>query len=840
MKRNIIILFVLLISINNLFAGVFDNYKKLNTLETNNFEIIFDDASINEGFQIYNSCETIYNNIITLFNLKNRTQKIEVVITSDIQEFNAYFSLMPSPHIVLYNTIATDNSLNVFNENYILNIFKHELTHALTLMGENNFIRRFFSQSITNSLLNVTSFNAEGYAVLSESNTNEGRLNSNLYRSRLLQGRLENKFLKYNEVQGNRDTYPSDVFYLYGSFFNKFLLEKYGIEKYQEYVYQLSKFQILFIDPNYAFKKVFNESIYDVYDLFKESFLIINTKEIDTTNYDYTPSSLIKENNTALVYQIRNDSVKNIETGDTIIKYISNSYNISYNDDTFVISAIKNNPLEKTETIIYKDGEKDSFILDHFKMGIYFKSNIVGIYNEGQKQYIAFLKNKEIVKKIPLSNNESVQKIDIINDKIVFLSRYNSKDTISIIQNDNQITSYQINDDIEVIDFSIDNNKIILSTIKYNQLPRLSYIEIDTNKLFINSFDIIGGVFNPIKIDNNIYFISKYTDNNKLIKTSIYNFNFKEYPLKKINRSIKDYADITYDLSIMGNYNLFKYIFKGSFFPFVLPDTNGIASSIYFNSLDPAEFLNTELIANLNLNNNFDYNLVLNLSSITGNKNSRLSFYLDGQIINSQNNTNFAIESENNRIFENNNNNFIYLGFYNKTDIVSYIGNSSEIGYGFTTNVGPTLDNKFSYYLAYNIRSIYDYSTNSFYNQNLIKANLRIPYLIPYIKENRFTINLPLKISYEYNLNNFSQNVSLSLLLFNMEIQKSFVKIPYYLNNIQVYLNYKEDVISAYTVFTSSITQTKLNFVKLYPGFRYYYDLSNKELKLQVSFFNSF
>lgn len=135
MKRNIIILFLLLLlSINNLFAGVFDNYKKLNTLETNNFEIIFDDESINEGFQIYNSCESIYNDIITFFNLENRTQKIEVVITSDIQQFNAYFSLMPSPHIVLYNTIATDNSLNVFNENYILNIFKHELTHALTLM----------------------------------------------------------------------------------------------------------------------------------------------------------------------------------------------------------------------------------------------------------------------------------------------------------------------------------------------------------------------------------------------------------------------------------------------------------------------------------------------------------------------------------------------------------------------------------------------------------------------------------------------------------------------------------------------------------------------------------
>lgn len=840
MKRKIIFILLLLLSINNIFSGVFDNYKKLNTLETNNFEIIFDNESINEGFLIYNSCETIYKDVIDFFNLKNRTQKIEVVITSDIQQFNAYFSLMPSPHIVLYNTIAVNNSLNVFNDNYILNIFKHELTHALTLMGENNLIRSVFSQSITNSLLNVTSFNSEGYAVLSESNSNEGRLNSNLYRSRLLQSRLENKFLKYNEVQGNRDIYPSDVFYLYGSFFNKFLLEKYGIEKYQQYVYQLSKFQILFIDPNYAFNKVFNENIYDVYDSFKDSFSIINTQQIDITNYDYSPTSLIKADNTALVHQYRNDSVKNIETGNTIIKNIKNAYNISYNDGTYVISSIKNLPLNKTEVKVKKDYQEESFIVENFKMGIYFKSNIVGIYNEGQKQYIAFVKNKEIIKKIPLSNNESVQKIDIINDKIVFLSRYNSKDTISIIQNDNQITSYQINEDIEIIDFSIDKNKIILSTVKYNQLPRLSYIDLETNKLFINTFDIIGGVYNPIKVDNFIYFISKYSERNKLVKTSISNFKFVESQIEITNRTVEEYDVMTNNLSLMGKYNIFKYILNGSFFPFILPDTNGVVSSVYFNSIDPAEFLNTELIANINLNNDYKYNLILNLSSITGFKSSRLSFYLDGQIVSPQNNTKYAIESEYNHIFEKNANNFINLNIFNKTDIVSYIGNSSEIGYGFISNVGPTLDNKLSYYLAYNINSIYDFSTNNFYNYNMIKARLRVPYLIPFITEDRFTINLPLKINFTYNLNNFSHNLSLSLLLFNMEIQKSFVKIPYYLNNIQVYLNYEEDVISAYTVFTSSITQTKLNLAKLYPGLRYFYDLSNKELKLQVSFFTSF
>ena len=473
-------------------------------------------------------------------------------------------------------------------------------------------------------------------------------------------------------------------------------------------------------------------------------------------------------------------------------------------------------------------------------MGIYFKSNIVGIYNEGQKQYIAFVKNKEIINKIPLKINESVQKIDVINDKIIFLSRYNAKDTISIIQSDNQITSYQIDEDVEIVDFSINNNKIILSTVKYNQLPRLSYIDLDSNKLFINDFDIIGGVYNPIIIDNDAYYISKYSDNNKLKKASILNFNFEEYPLNIINRNIKEYDEKINDISIMRKYNLSKYIFKGSFFPFVLPVTNGIVASLYFNSLDPAEFLNTELIANVNLFKNYEYNLRLNLSSFTGYKNSRLTLFLDGEIINPQSNPNFIIEQEYNRIFEKDNNNFINLNFFNKTNIVSFIGNSSEIGYGFLTNVGPTLENKLSYYFAYNMTSIYDYSTNNFYNTNLIKANIRLPYIIPFIKENRFTINLPLKISYQYNLNNMTHDLYLSLLLFNVEIQKSFVKIPYYLNNIQVYLNYKEDVISAYTVFTSSLTQSIFSRSKTYPGFRYFYDLSSKELKVQVAFFSSF
>ena len=343
-----------------------------------------------------------------------------MAITSDIQNYNAYFSLNPNPRIVLYNTIAVNNNFNVFSSDLLLNTFKHELTHALTRMGENNIFREVFSQGLSFATFNMTKFNSEGLAVISESQNGEGRLNNAYYKSRILEILLEDKFLKYNEVQGNRDIYPSDVFYLFGSFFNQYLIDTYGLDKFQKYVKELNTPNPLFLDANYSFNKVYSKNLYHVWQEFKLSFTIPKTKDINCFEYDYLPSFIFRDDNSVLVAQLRNDSIKDVETGKTLIKNLDNTYWATSNENKIILSSYIRDRLNKTNTIVIdSDNNKTEFNLKNFKMPIAYNDYIIGIYNEGQKQYIAFAKNGVIEKKISVNDNEFIQKIDILNDKIV-------------------------------------------------------------------------------------------------------------------------------------------------------------------------------------------------------------------------------------------------------------------------------------------------------------------------------------------------------------------------------------------------------------------------------------
>ena len=63
MKKPFLLLVVLTLISFQLHSSVFDSFKPLNLLETENFDIIFDDNSIKEGFLIYDNCEEAYKEI---------------------------------------------------------------------------------------------------------------------------------------------------------------------------------------------------------------------------------------------------------------------------------------------------------------------------------------------------------------------------------------------------------------------------------------------------------------------------------------------------------------------------------------------------------------------------------------------------------------------------------------------------------------------------------------------------------------------------------------------------------------------------------------------------------
>lgn len=838
MKKPFLLLVVLTLISFQLHSSVFDSFKPLNLLETENFDIIFDDNSIKEGFLIYDNCEEAYKEIVDFYALK-RTQRINVVITSDYQMLNAYFSFFPSPHIVLYNTVAVNNDLNIFSSDYLLNIFKHELSHALTLFGENTFVRKVFSQNLAYSYLNITSFTAEGLAMISESSNGEGRLNSPYYLSRILQARVEDKFPHYYEVQGNRDVYPRDFNYLYASFFNQFLINTYGLDKYREYLNGLNSFQLFFVSANYAFKKVYDKNIFNVYEDFKNSFKLLDVKEIDYEKLNYSPSVITKANDSVYVYESKNDRVRDIISEKNIAKLVSSTYHISYGEDKLILSRYKNDPFPKTFITVVERGEKHHLNIDNFKMAISFKDFIVGIHNEGSIQFIAFLQNEKIVKKIQIPENEFVQKLDVLNDNIVFLSKYEGKNCISIIDSDNSRTIYKVDKGIEIIDFSLSQRKIILSSVENNTLSRLSYIDTLSEKLFINDFDVSGGVNSPVILDDNVYYIANLFEEKELRVAPLSEFSFKERFLSIEKNIFETPITDKFNLEEIGKYNLFKYLHQGTFLPFAYYDGKGVSALLFYQTVDPAEYLDIQILLTSKLYGDINTDLSINLSSYSYYKYSSLNFSL----------TNLAssefyslITYKRNRTFDFSNNDFLSIEFQTQFNNKMQVLLNPTIGYGFETRMGQSINNSLGLFVYYNPTGLYNFEDNSFDYGNVIGADIKLPYLLFFIKYDKATINLPVKINVEYDLknNNFLYNVS--LLLFEKGINSSFIRLPIYFHNVQLYgnYNYSKNKISASLIFSSSFAQTRILTGKLSPGLRYSYDFDTGEDEFEISLFAQF
>ena len=131
MKRFFAVLFCTFIFVNYSFAynGVFSGEKKLSVVKTQWFDIIYQQSSEEVAGILFEKADGIYEDIAADYGITPQF-RMPVVITSALEEFNAYWSSYPYNHIVIYDT-GTNESLKVFSES-LCATFRHELTHAVS------------------------------------------------------------------------------------------------------------------------------------------------------------------------------------------------------------------------------------------------------------------------------------------------------------------------------------------------------------------------------------------------------------------------------------------------------------------------------------------------------------------------------------------------------------------------------------------------------------------------------------------------------------------------------------------------------------------------------------
>ena len=256
--------------------------QKLYLIKTEHFDIIFPEASRPSALRLFAMAESVYDEVAGKLASRLPT-RVPVVITPDIGTFNGYSSLVPYPHIVLYDT-PIDIAWTSFRDN-LRGLFLHELTHAVSLQVKApwaSFFSGIFGSWVAPSLINAPEFMVEGVTVSFESADGvTGRASDPLVKERIRQDILEGRFKTPLEASGLYDEYPGgEIFYEYGGLFNAYLQRTYGMEKYAELWKAMGNLVLAFSLDRYnvgfyaAFRRTYGIPFLESWAEFRDSLAI--------------------------------------------------------------------------------------------------------------------------------------------------------------------------------------------------------------------------------------------------------------------------------------------------------------------------------------------------------------------------------------------------------------------------------------------------------------------------------------------------------------------------------------------------------------------------------------
>lgn len=211
--------------------------KDIKVISTEWFDIIYSRESERSAMHLAGHADSIYDELFSLYESETRI-RMPVTLLSASDSFNAFFSNGYFNHIVLLDTTPPED-FSFFGDN-ILNVFRHELTHAVSINMSSKGWRAV--QNILGDVINLSAFSgsgflSEGASVSFESAGGEGRLNDPFYMHLIRQAKIQGEFPPYQDVSGKRDIFPAGEYYYYGGPFAEYLQKTYGMQRYADWWY---------------------------------------------------------------------------------------------------------------------------------------------------------------------------------------------------------------------------------------------------------------------------------------------------------------------------------------------------------------------------------------------------------------------------------------------------------------------------------------------------------------------------------------------------------------------------------------------------------------------------
>lgn len=800
MKRLLALIVILLIS-----TLLFSKGELIH--ETQHFRIIYSEDTKSIANNIIEIAEEEYDRLKAFFG-EDPNFNIPIYVDEEIKQFNAYLSTYPSNHILYYSAWVFPSIFN--GSDTVRYILRHELTHTFcnTMKGLSAKITTLFGDSYNFPFyLHFLDFITEGIAVYTESMDGKGRLNDPVYKAPLIQARLENIKLNYLDAAGSRDSYPvGTLSYLFGGAFLEWVSDKYGEEKLSAFIVDISKNIISF--PQNAYSKHFSSRLYDDWKAFLADIDvpqdILEPRIKDSSKYY---SDMVASNDEIFAIDSYSSEIIKIDSNKAkkLFSYPYDSYSkIDTKDDKFLISYTSS---ELCYTALYDNKGKELNRFNGYYEGHFINDDIALIKYDDGYTYL------DIVGKdtINLGYSKLVNNLFSYNDKLGFLFEDQEGQAIAIV--DDAIKLYRVPKQIKIDTISSNNDILSFSYAKEGELVKYGEIDINNKKLYLSDTNINGGIYNPVRVNDEIFYISKFFSSSAISYINTEDLSLKEeYKLTEETYLTADKKEVLIDKK---SYNPILSIQKGQILPFAGTSSNILTYSgfgITWITADPTEKLNFAISSGFE-----KYTKRLFLTLNASYNNVKASFFINEKRSLSEltYTKEFFFKSSLNKIK-------IQNTLYFETPS-NKLNNKFQISYWDLHFKGRTRYNYFGYYIYFKLSNL----------TPTVGTTVYIPGIFP------TDVNL------FYVVNSKYMNLTTSTHLLTLEVQKSLYPLPLYITVIDLkggvssYI-YKSNMINSYylnlslklapTIGRLSKAYSKLEFIAKYGtkwnfsfNFSYYY-----------------